>query len=47
MRLRGTSLFDHGMDINIKTNDGKTALNLAVKNGHRELAEFRRARGGR
>ena len=38
-------LLKHGIDINAKTNDGNTALMLAVKYGHAETAALLRYYG--
>ena len=33
-------LLEHGADIRAKDNEGKTALQLALENGHHEMAKF-------
>jgi ankyrin repeat protein len=33
-------LLNKGADINIKSNDGNTALSIAKKNGRKEIAEM-------
>jgi len=38
-------LLDHGADLKARSNDGKTALSLAEARGHKQVAEFLRARG--
>jgi ankyrin repeat protein len=39
-------LLDHGADVNARTDDGRTALAMAVKNGKEELAKLLREKGG-
>ena len=40
-------LICNGADVNIKNNNGETALDLAEKNGCEEVAEFLRIAGAR
>ena len=35
-------LIERGADVNIKTKDGKTAMDFAIKNGQEETAAFLR-----
>jgi len=39
-------LLAHGAEVNAKTNEGDTALEVAVSQGNRDVAELLRQHGG-
>jgi len=40
-------LLENGADINVKTNDGKTALTFASENGHSNIVELLKQAGAK
>jgi ankyrin repeat protein len=40
-------LIDEGADINVKNNNGESALNIAIKNHHPEITDLLRKAGAK